>query len=59
MSVQGLPRNAEFLAKISYIRLAGYSLTIAPVVRALVDAKKRGVDVAVAVDYKNNLLIVA
>ena len=38
------------------IRLAGYSFTAAPVVRALVDAKKRGVDVAVAVDYKNNLI---
>ena len=37
------------------IRLAAYSFTAAPVVRALVDAKKRGVDVAVVVDYKNNL----
>jgi phosphatidylserine/phosphatidylglycerophosphate/cardiolipin synthase-like enzyme len=38
------------------IRLAAYSFTAAPVVRALVDAKKRGVDVAVVVDYKNNLV---
>jgi phosphatidylserine/phosphatidylglycerophosphate/cardiolipin synthase-like enzyme len=37
------------------IRLAAYSFTAAPVARALVDAKKRGVDVAVVVDYKNNL----
>src|SRR6218665_3670864 len=38
------------------IRLAAYSFTAAPVARALVDAKKRGVDVAVVVDYKNNLV---
>jgi len=37
------------------IRLAAYSFTAAPVVRALLDAKKRGVDVAVAVDLKNNV----
>jgi len=37
------------------IRLLGYSFTAAPVARALVEAKQRGVDVAVAVDYKNNL----
>lgn len=37
------------------VRLAAYSFTAPPVVRALVDAKKRGVDVAVVVDFKNNL----
>lgn len=37
------------------IRLLGYSFTAAPVVRALLEAKQRGVDVAVAVDYKSNL----
>lgn len=37
------------------VRLAAYSFTAPPVVRALIDAKKRGVDVAVVVDYKNNL----
>ena len=38
------------------IRLAAYSFTAAPVARALVDAKKRGVDVGVVVDTKNNLV---
>src|SRR6218665_4091584 len=38
------------------IRLAAYSFTAAPVARALVDPKKRGVDVAVVGDYKNNLV---
>lgn len=37
------------------IRLSGYSFTSVPVVRALVAAKKRGVDVRVVVDEKNNL----
>lgn len=37
------------------IRLAGYSFTAQPVVKALLDAKKRGVDVAVVVDYKANI----
>lgn len=37
------------------IRLAAYSFTAAPVVRALIDAKKRGVDVAVVVDHKSNV----
>ncbi|MGP8437771.1 phospholipase D family nuclease [Paraburkholderia fungorum] len=37
------------------IRLIGYSFTSPEVVRALIDAKHRGVDVAVAVDYKSNL----
>lgn len=39
----------------SSIRLAAYSFTSSSVVRALTDAKRRGVDVAVLVDYKNNL----
>jgi phosphatidylserine/phosphatidylglycerophosphate/cardiolipin synthase-like enzyme len=39
----------------SSIRLAGYTFTSPTVVRALTDAKKRGVDVAVVVDYKNNI----
>lgn len=38
----------------SSIRLAAYSFTSPSVARALVDAKRRGVDVAVVVDYKNN-----
>lgn len=38
------------------IRLAGYTFTSPAVVRALTDAKQRGVDVAVVVDYKNNLV---
>ena len=37
------------------IRLAAYSFTAASVVRALIDAKKRGVDVAVVVDHKANI----
>ena len=37
------------------IRLAAYSFTAAPVVQALVNAKKSGVDVAVLVDFKSNL----
>lgn len=37
------------------IRLIGYSFTSPEVVRALIAAKGRGVDVAVAVDYKSNL----
>ena len=37
------------------VRLAAYSFTAAPVARALIDAKKRGVDVAVVVDQKANL----
>ncbi|SMG61541.1 phospholipase D family nuclease [Paraburkholderia susongensis] len=36
------------------IRLAGYSFTSPKVVRALLDAKRRGVDVAVVVDDKGN-----
>ncbi|WP_442287515.1 phospholipase D family protein [Variovorax sp. M-6] len=37
------------------IRLAGYSFTSPIVVRALMDAKRRGVDVAVVVDHKSNV----
>lgn len=36
------------------IRLAAYSFTSKPVVEALIAAKKRGVDVKIVVDYKNN-----
>lgn len=39
----------------SSIRLAAYSFTAARVAHALVQAKKRGVDVAVVVDFKNNM----
>lgn len=39
----------------SEIRMLSYSFTSAPVVAALVRAKKRGVDVAIVVDYKNNI----
>lgn len=37
------------------VRLAAYSFTAPPVVRALLDAKRRGVDVAVLVDHKHNV----
>lgn len=37
------------------IRMLAYSFTSAPVTAALLRAKKRGVDVALVVDYKNNL----
>jgi phosphatidylserine/phosphatidylglycerophosphate/cardiolipin synthase-like enzyme len=37
------------------IRLAGYSFTSPAIVRALLEAKRRGVDVAVVVDHKNNI----
>lgn len=36
------------------IRVAAYSFTLPSFVRALVNAKKRGVDVRIAVDYKMN-----
>lgn len=36
------------------IRLAGYSFTSPKVVKALLDAKKRGVDIAIAVDDRGN-----
>lgn len=39
----------------SSIRLAGYTFTSPTIVRALTDAKRRGVAVAVVVDYKNNM----
>jgi len=38
------------------IRLAAYSFTSTDVVRRLIEAKRRGVDVAVIVDEKNNLV---
>lgn len=37
------------------LRVAAYSFTSPAIVRALIDAKRRGVDVAVLVDEKNNL----
>jgi hypothetical protein len=37
------------------VRLMAYSLTAEAVVRALISARRRGVDVAVAVDYRNNI----
>lgn len=40
----------------SSIRLAAYSFTSPNVVRELLAAKRRGVDVAVVVDHKNNLV---
>ena len=40
----------------SSIHMAAYSFTAAPVVKALVAAKKRGVAVSLAVDEKQNLL---
>lgn len=39
----------------SSIRLQAYSFTSAPVVSALLRAKKRGVDVAIVVDEKSNM----
>jgi phosphatidylserine/phosphatidylglycerophosphate/cardiolipin synthase-like enzyme len=53
-SAERLVLNAIRSARRS-IRLAAYSFTAAPVVRALVDAKRRGVDVAVLVDHKYNI----
>jgi len=38
------------------IRLAAYSFTSTDVVRRLIEAKQRGVDVAVIVDERNNLV---
>lgn len=37
------------------LRVMAYSLTAAPVIRALIAAKKRGVDVAVLADHKQNV----
>ena len=37
------------------IRLLGYSFTSVPITQALLDAKHRGVDVAMIVDHKNNV----
>lgn len=37
------------------IRLAGYSFTSPTIVHALLEAKRRGIDVAVVVDHKNNI----
>jgi phosphatidylserine/phosphatidylglycerophosphate/cardiolipin synthase-like enzyme len=37
------------------IRMLAYALTSVPVVGALIEAKKRGVDVEVVVDYKENI----
>ncbi|MDI1299775.1 phospholipase D family protein [Methylotenera sp.] len=37
------------------LRLSAYSLTSVPVVKALIAAKKRGIDVAVVADYKQNI----
>lgn len=39
----------------SHIRMLNHSFTSAPITAALVRAKKRNVDVAVVVDYKNNI----
>jgi phosphatidylserine/phosphatidylglycerophosphate/cardiolipin synthase-like enzyme len=39
----------------SELRVLGYSFTSAPVTKALLDAKKRGVDVRLVVDFKNNV----
>jgi phosphatidylserine/phosphatidylglycerophosphate/cardiolipin synthase-like enzyme len=39
----------------STIRMAAYSFTAAPVVKALIDAKKRGVVIGLVADYKHNL----
>lgn len=39
----------------SEIRMLSYSFTSAPVTRALIDAKKRGVDIKLVADYKNNV----
>jgi len=37
------------------IHMLAYSFTSAPVVHALLNAKKRGVDVQIVVDYKSNV----
>lgn len=51
---QTLVLKAIVASKAS-IRLAAYSFTSPVVVKALLEAKRRGVDVAVLVDEKNNL----
>ncbi len=53
-SAINLVLKATHSAKTS-IRLAAYAFTNPDVVRALIDAKRRGVDVAVVVDAKENL----
>lgn len=53
-SAEALVLRAIGTAKSS-IRLAAYSFTSTTIVRALVDSKRRGVDVAVVVDYRNNI----
>ncbi len=40
----------------SEIRMMTYSLTSAPVVEALIAARRRGVEVSIVADYKNNLV---
>lgn len=40
----------------SEIRMMTYSLTSSPVVEALIAARRRGVDVAIVSDYKNNVV---
>lgn len=50
---EALVLKAIHTAKTS-IRLAGYTFTSPPAVRALLDAKQRGVDVAVVVDEAGN-----
>jgi phosphatidylserine/phosphatidylglycerophosphate/cardiolipin synthase-like enzyme len=40
----------------SEIRMMAYSLTSASVVSALIEARKRGVDVALVVDHKSNIV---
>lgn len=37
------------------LRMLAYSFTSAPITKALLEAKKRGVDVKLVVDYKNNV----
>jgi len=38
------------------IRMMAYSLTSAPVVSALIEARKRGVEIALVVDHKSNIV---
>lgn len=53
-SAEALVLKAIGTAKSS-IRLAAYSFTSPTIVRALIAAKRRGADVAVVVDYRNNI----
>jgi phosphatidylserine/phosphatidylglycerophosphate/cardiolipin synthase-like enzyme len=51
-----LPNKVLKNSSTKSLRVAAYSFTSAPVVSALLAAHKRGVEVAVIVDYRNNFV---